>query len=575
MKSGIPNVDTVSRSQVDSKLIKVKKISLPVPIKPVVFSLTFDEAKSSSKLRKRKERQESVSSTKQDRKVIRSNSEERPVLLKPSDKDSGIRRVSSSGDFPKSMSDEKNVNRSPLKRNESDPVKYDEAEYDKTRSHERFSRAHNFRSKKHPQKRHKVRGPTRVKLKYEVLEASKKNLSNEGVTEVTTLKFLDLCEQPTQRSPSPTHTSVSPALDFATLHEQVECTEPLVSHPQNQVNEDMETMPSQLIAFNKMLSSPRNSIIATHRIYLDPDVPQIAPIAKLSRNPVDERIQKLNKQINSCKRKIMMSEADFESKTGSKPTQFDKMKDGTIRNLYVELSKLKREQKQLSETSVGCSRMHLNHTGESSVALQETVDEIRQKLRIQVGNKNVDLDTMTPEELIEEKIETQKALLFLESLHGRPQTKQDRDLVRPFYDRYRILKQMVHKVSSMSTSGELATIDENEAMLFVPSTSSSNETESEPTETLSSKCTLEDSNDTLLPENWHCLTKPDLLKQMSLIVEEKKKLRCRIKEFEKPMHINLCRTLTKEDKKPMEAVYVAYKKVKSRLRLMEALVGKL
>ncbi|ERL93610.1 hypothetical protein D910_10898, partial [Dendroctonus ponderosae] len=397
----------------------------------------------------------------------------------------------------------------------------------------------------------------------------------EGVTEVTTLKFLDLCEQPTQRSPSPTHTSVSPALDFATLHEQVECTEPLVSHPQNQVNEDMETMPSQLIAFNKMLSSPRNSIIATHRIYLDPDVPQIAPIAKLSRNPVDERIQKLNKQINSCKRKIMMSEADFESKTGSKPTQFDKMKDGTIRNLYVELSKLKREQKQLSETSVGCSRMHLNHTGESSVALQETVDEIRQKLRIQVGNKNVDLDTMTPEELIEEKIETQKALLFLESLHGRPQTKQDRDLVRPFYDRYRILKQMVHKVSSMSTSGELATIDENEAMLFVPSTSSSNETESEPTETLSSKCTLEDSNDTLLPENWHCLTKPDLLKQMSLIVEEKKKLRCRIKEFEKPMHINLCRTLTKEDKKPMEAVYVAYKKVKSRLRLMEALVGKL
>ncbi|KAH1024427.1 hypothetical protein HUJ05_003912 [Dendroctonus ponderosae] len=71
MKSGIPNVDTVSRSQVDSKLIKVKKISLPVPIKPVVFSLTFDEAKSSSKLRKRKERQESVSSTKQDRKVIR------------------------------------------------------------------------------------------------------------------------------------------------------------------------------------------------------------------------------------------------------------------------------------------------------------------------------------------------------------------------------------------------------------------------------------------------------------------------------------------------------------------------
>lgn len=325
-----------------------------------------------------------------------STSEERPVRLKPTDKESGIRRVSSSGDFPKSMTEEKHANRSPPKSGENDPPKYDEAEYDKTRSHERFSRAHNFRSKKHPQKRHKAsRGPTRLKLKGDVLEPPRRNLPSKGYAPapapapapsldegVSTLKFLDLCEQPTQPtqptqpqgSPSPTHTPASPALDFATLHEQVECTEPLVSHPQNQVNETMETMPSQLVAFNKMLSSPRNSIIATLPNYLDPDVAQIAPFANCSRNPVDGRIQKLSKQINSCKRKIMMSEADFESKMGTKPTQFDKMRDGTIRKLYVELSKLKREQKQLSEISVGCSRLHR----ESPEALQATVDRIRQ-----------------------------------------------------------------------------------------------------------------------------------------------------------------------------------------------------
>lgn len=66
------------------------------------------------------------------------------------------------------------------------------------------------------------------------------------------------------------------------------------------------------------------------------------------------------------------------------------------------------------------------------------------------ANRNFNLETMTPEELIEEKIATQKALLFLESVHGRPQSKEDRDIVRPFYDRYRALKRMVAKISNVS-----------------------------------------------------------------------------------------------------------------------------
>lgn len=68
------------------------------------------------------------------------------------------------------------------------------------------------------------------------------------------------------------------------------------------------------------------------------------------------------------------------------------------------------------------------------------------------GNRSFDMETMTSEQLLEEKIAVQKALLFLESVHGRPQAKEDRDIVRPFYDRYRILKRMVAKVSVVSNN---------------------------------------------------------------------------------------------------------------------------
>lgn len=57
---------------------------------------------------------------------------------------------------------------------------------------------------------------------------------------------------------------------------------------------------------------------------------------------------------------------------------------------------------------------------------------------------------MNDEQLIDEKIAVQKALLHLESIHGRPVSKEDRDVVRPLYDRYRILKRIVARTTNVS-----------------------------------------------------------------------------------------------------------------------------
>ena len=60
---------------------------------------------------------------------------------------------------------------------------------------------------------------------------------------------------------------------------------------------------------------------------------------------------------------------------------------------------------------------------------------------------------MTREEIQAEKIETQKELLSFEDKFGRPQTKLEKDLMRPLYDHYRKVKRILSKVTSTTSTG--------------------------------------------------------------------------------------------------------------------------
>lgn len=54
---------------------------------------------------------------------------------------------------------------------------------------------------------------------------------------------------------------------------------------------------------------------------------------------------------------------------------------------------------------------------------------------------------MTKEQLSCEKTVLQKNLLHYEGLHGRPVTREERLVVKPLYDRYRLVKQMLTRAS--------------------------------------------------------------------------------------------------------------------------------
>lgn len=65
-------------------------------------------------------------------------------------------------------------------------------------------------------------------------------------------------------------------------------------------------------------------------------------------------------------------------------------------------------------------------------------------------NRSEKLEELSGEALMDEKVAVQKALLHFEGIYGRPSSKEDRDLVRPLYDRYRTLKRMVARSGMVS-----------------------------------------------------------------------------------------------------------------------------
>ena len=194
---------------------------------------------------------------------------------------------------------------------------------------------------------------------------------------------------------------------------------------------------------------------------------------------------------------------------------------------------------------------------------------------------------MTPEQLIEEKTSVQRALLYFESLFGRPGTPDERDAARPLYDRYRQLKRMVSRNNSISgVNCELPTILENEALalsgMVSPTTDFSppsiHSTVQSPSDS-STSTSIDTGNtftSTAFQENFqlHSMSIKELYAHFDLIREEKKQLRRSIKEFEHNFEEVNGRKMLKSDRNIIEDTYALYKQKKQKLRLLEALVKK-
>ncbi|KAJ6644566.1 Protein FAM13A [Pseudolycoriella hygida] len=302
--------------------------------------------------------------------------------------------------------------------------------------------------------------------------------------------------------------------------------------------------------------------------------------------PPDEKLKQINKRLIALKKRVENFEEIFQREHGYKPSHAEKMNDKYMKNAAAEIHKLRKEKQQIKSSSVSATGVKVSqNNGKKTDKLKDVLVEIEKRLqeKREEENRPVLIDDLSPEQLIQEKTAIQRGLLYIESLFGRPNTREERDAVRSLYDRYRVIKRTINRSATMSISGsgvsDLPTILEHEAMHFpvviaaAPLVPLESPTDTSAEETLQSNESTTDTASSV-HENVHTLSVDELWKQLELARQEKKQLRRTIKEFEDVFEEQNGRKMLKSDRTMMEETYVLYKQKKAKLRLLDALVKK-
>lgn len=331
-----------------------------------------------------------------------------------------------------------------------------------------------------------------------------------------------------------------------------------------------------------------------------------------ANNMFDERIKAINRKLSTLKKKLTAYEDRFERENGFRPAHGDKTSDSSIRPVVVEIHKLRKEKNQIKAdlavfnakaaklTAAAASPAQPAVTSgdekDKLYQMKDTIADIEKRLQEKrdTDHRSENLETLSGDQLVEEKASVQRALLYLESIYGRPASREERDAARPLYDRYRVIKRLVNRANSISgpcgvNSQMMPTILEHEALAIVgtptPSTDISppsacsmvqSPTEGSSVASTAAPSTTDESETTSssITENIHSMTVEELWEHYDAAREEKKELRRSIKEFEQKFEETTGRKMLKSDRKMIEETYAQYKQKKAKLRLIDALFKK-
>ncbi|XP_059521515.1 protein FAM13A isoform X5 [Myotis daubentonii] len=348
----------------------------------------------------------------------------------------------------------------------------------------------------------------------------------------------------------------------------------------------------------------------------------------------------LTRRIQSLKKKIRKFEDRFEEERKYRPSHSDKAANPEVLKWTNDLAKFR---KQLKESKLKISEEDLTPTlrqrsntlprsfgsqlekeeekkqevvdKATKPNVEATLDSIQRKLQEKraESSRPEDIKDMTKDQIANEKVALQKALLHYESIHGRPVTKNERQVMKPLYDRYRLVKQILSRANTMPIMGSpsskrrsplLQPIIEGETAFFFKESKEEEEGSEEDSNTkpdftvtlkteFSAHCFLdqfEDGADGFISpmddkmpskcsqdsglSNLHAASIPELLEHLQEMREEKKRIRKKLREFEDNFFRQNGRNVQKEDRTPMAEEYSEYKHIKAKLRLLEVLISK-
>ncbi|KAM8763877.1 protein FAM13B isoform 4-T4 [Rhynchonycteris naso] len=336
--------------------------------------------------------------------------------------------------------------------------------------------------------------------------------------------------------------------------------------------------------------------------------------------------------VKKLQKKIRQFEEQFERERNSKPSYTDIAANPKVLKWMTELTKLRKQIKDAKHRSsdgefvpqtrprsntlpksFGSSLDHEDEENEDESRVihkekkpskEATLELILKRLKEKRVERCLpeDIKKMTKDHLIEEKSSLQKSLLYYESQHGRPVTREERHIVKPLYDRYRLVKQMLTRASitpvlgSPSTKrrgqmlqpiieGETAHFfeeikeEEEDGVSLSPELTDILKTAVQAQSSLeNSESDVEENQEKLALDlrlsSTRAASMPELLEQLWKARAEKKKLRKTLREFEEAFYQQNGRNAQKEDRVPVLEEYREYKKIKAKLRLLEVLISK-
>ncbi|XP_067413267.1 protein FAM13A isoform X1 [Emydura macquarii macquarii] len=348
----------------------------------------------------------------------------------------------------------------------------------------------------------------------------------------------------------------------------------------------------------------------------------------------------LTRRIQGLKKKIRKFEDRFEEERKYRPSHSDKAANPEVLKWTNELAKFRKQLKEsklkISEEDLAPVTRQRSNTLPKSFGSQlekeddkkqdlsdksakpmveVTLESIQKKLQEKrtETNRPEDIKDMTRDQIAAEKVALQKALLYYESIHGRPVTKNERQVMKPLYDRYRLVKQILSRANSIPVIGSpsskrrsplLQPIIEGETASFFKEIKEEEEGSDEDSNvkqdfTVTEKPDfsvrsfldqLEEEADGFISpvddkipskssqdmglSNLHAASMPELLEQLQEVREEKKRIRKKLRDFEDNFFRQNGRNVQKEDRTPMAEEYNEYKQIKAKLRLLEVLISK-
>ncbi|XP_006979108.2 protein FAM13C isoform X1 [Peromyscus maniculatus bairdii] len=396
------------------------------------------------------------------------------------------------------------------------------------------------------------------------------------------------------KDPAPASTQSVPA-------DNVDSADPVPTHKDAQSDadgtpEDLQSAGTSRLLYHitdgdNPLLSPRCSIFSqSQRFNLDPESAPSPPSSQQFMMPRSssrcsggdgkepQTITQLTKHIQSLKRKIRKFEEKFEQEKKYRPSHGDKTSNPEVLKWMNDLAKGRKQLKELklklSEEQGGTPKgPGRNPSCEQPPGPRE----------------NGKLEAVGPEPSSSGE-ETSDAVMMERREQVPPQddvkvTKQDKNLIKPLYDRCRIIKQILSTPSLIPTIQEEEDSDEDcpqrsqqtslpDPVSRLPVGDHLTYSETEPMRTLLPDEKKEGKQPALSMSNLHEATMPVLLDHLRETRADKKRLRKALREFEEQFFKQTGRSPQKEDRMPMADEYYEYKHIKAKLRLLEVLISK-